>query len=76
MIKAISLVLATVIVLPLFFIFGTLFAGIAAMIVGWFFPFIFDTLRELFNVSLTNFQIGATLGFFGSAFKSYYQSNS
>ena len=53
---------------------ATFFGGVAGWVVGWAFPYVTDTLRELFGVTLTDFQVGATLGFFGSAFRSI-QSN-
>jgi hypothetical protein len=50
-------------------ILGTLFGGIAGWVVGGVFPYVTDTLRELSGTTLTNFQLGATLGFFGGFFK-------
>ena len=56
-------------------VLSTLFGGVSGWIVGMFFPYVTDTLKELAGVSLTDFQLGATLGFFGSAFRSV-QTNS
>ena len=51
-------------------VLSTLLGGIAGWTVGLVFPYVTDTLRELSGVELSNFQIGATLGFVGSFFKS------
>jgi len=56
-------------------IVSTFLGGVSGWIVGAWFPYVTDTLRELAGVNLTDFQLGATLGFFGSAFRSV-QSNS
>jgi len=56
-------------------VLATFFGGVAGWVVGWAFPYVTDTLRELFSVTLTNFQVGATLGFFGSAFRSIQTSS-
>jgi len=51
-------------------ILSTLFGGIAGWVVGMVFPFVTDTVREVSGLTeLTNFQIGAILGFVGSFFK-------
>ena len=68
MAKVLGFIFAFIIVIPIFVIVGTFFSGVGAMIVGWAFPYVTDTIRELFAVNLTDFQIGATLGFFGSFF--------
>jgi len=54
---------------------STIMGGITGWLVGSWFPYVTDTLRELFNVTLTDFELGATLGFFGSAFRSVSTSN-
>lgn len=69
--KIIGVASVVVVMIPLFIILGTFLGGVVGWVVGGVFPFVTDTLRELFGVSLTNFQIGATLGFFGSAFRSH-----
>lgn len=48
---------------------GPLFGGIAASIVGFAFPYVLDAIREVSGIDLTNFQIGATLGFVAAFFK-------
>lgn len=63
LIGAISLV-------PFFALLLPILSGIAAVIIGWAFPFTTDTIRELAGIQLTDFQLGATLGFFGSFFRS------
>lgn len=55
-------------------ILSTLFGGIAGWVVGMVFPFVTDTIRELSGYNspdkfLTDFQIGAILGFVGSFLK-------
>jgi len=55
----------------------TFFGGLVGMAVGFVFPVVTDTIRELAGTpELTNFQVGATLGFFGSFFKSSSTSKS
>lgn len=61
--------LAIILLAPLLWIVVVFMYGVSAMVIGWAFPIVPDTLRDLFNVSLTNFQLGATLGFFGGAFR-------
>ena len=64
--------IAFIMLFPVLWIVAVLLAGVSTMVIGWAFPIVPDTLRELFNLPhLTNFQVGAILGFFGSAFKSY-----
>jgi hypothetical protein len=57
-------------------ILSTLFGGIAGWVVGAIFPFVTDTIRDLSGTTLTNFQIGAVLGFVGSFLKSSSSSSS
>ena len=68
---------AFILLFPLLWILAVLLAGVAGMVIGEIFPVVTDTLRELFNLPhITNFQIGATLGFFGSAFRAFnFNSN-
>ena len=76
--KALSMVfvvLGVITLVPFFVVLIPILSGIATVIVGWAFPFTTDTIRELAGVDLTNFQLGATLGFFGSFFKSYNFNN-
>jgi len=54
---------------------STIFGGITGWLVGMWFPYVTDTLRELSGTYLTDFQLGATLGFFGSAFRSITTSS-
>ena len=49
---------------------STFFGGVAGWVVGLVFPFVIDTLNKLAGTQLTGFEVGAVLGFFGSAFKS------
>ena len=58
-------------IMALFFfvILGTLIGGFSGWVVGGLFPYVTDTLRELAGVSLTDFELGATLGFFGGFFR-------
>ncbi|MBW2647682.1 MAG: hypothetical protein JRE23_16205 [Deltaproteobacteria bacterium] len=49
---------------------STLFGGITGWIVGWFFVDTIYLVKEFFNVtSVTDFELGAMLGFFGSFFR-------
>lgn len=75
MLRAALLVGLAVLILVAVILLSTFFGGVAGVIVGWGFPVVPDTLRELFGVTLTNFQIGATLGFFGSFFKTASNRN-
>lgn len=65
-----GIAIAAALLICVVMILGTFLGGVAGVVIGWAFPFVTDTLRDLFGVNLTNFQIGATLGFFGSAFRS------
>lgn len=49
---------------------STFFGGVAGWVVGLVFPFVIDTLNHLAGTQLTGFEVGAVLGFFGSAFRS------
>lgn len=51
-------------------IYGTLVGGIVGYVVDWVFPFVNVTLNKLAGTTLTAFELGATLGFFGSFFRS------
>ena len=55
---------------------STVFGGIAGWVVGGVFPYVTDTVRELSGTDLTNFQIGAVLGFVGSFLKSTVSTSS
>jgi len=71
-VAALSVILSTLVLVPIMIMLVVLFNGLAAMIVGWLFPTITDTIREATNQHyLTDFDIGAILGFIGSFFKSY-----
>jgi len=54
---------------------GTVFGGIGGWVVGGMFPYVTDTIRSVIGVTLTDFQLGATLGFFGGFFRSYSSSS-
>ena len=64
--------------LLLFFaiLLSTIFGGIGGWIVGGVFPYVTDTLRSLLDLSLTNFELGAVLGFVGSFIKGSSSSSS
>ena len=49
---------------------STFFGGVAGWVVGLVFPFVIETLNKVAGTQLTAFEVGAVLGFFGSAFKS------
>lgn len=49
---------------------STLMGGVAGWIVEFVFPFVITTLNQLSGLSLTGFEMGAVLGFFGSFFRS------
>lgn len=66
--KLIAVLIAGVI-LFLAFILSTVLGGIAGWVVGGVFPYVTDTIRELAGVSLTDFQLGATLGFLSGFLK-------
>jgi len=55
---------------------STVFGGIAGWVVGGVFPYVTDTIRELSGLTLTNFELGALLGFVGSFMKSSSSSSS
>lgn len=66
----ITVVLSAVCLLFLGIIGSTLIGGIVGWIVGGVFPYVIDTLNHLFGMTLSNWEVGATLGFFGSFFRS------
>jgi len=51
-------------------ILSTLLGGVAGWVVGGVFPFVTDTIRGLSGLTLTNFEIGAVLGFVGGFIRS------
>ena len=53
-----------------FILLGTLLGGVAGWVVGGVFPFVTDTLREVSGLTLTNFELGAVLGFLGGFVRS------
>ena len=55
---------------------STIFGGIGGWVVGGVFPFVTDTIREVTGLTLTNFEIGAVLGFVGSFLKTSSSSSS
>lgn len=42
---------------------GTFFGGVGAYVVGMFFPYVLDTIREASSLTLTDFELGALMGF-------------
>ncbi|MHC4266468.1 MAG: hypothetical protein ACYSUK_11125 [Planctomycetota bacterium] len=60
-----------ILIIPVLMLLGALMGGISGAIIGWAFPYVFDAFRELSGLGMTNFQLGATLGVFGSAFRSH-----
>lgn len=42
---------------------GTFFGGVGAYVVGMFFPYVLDTIREASGLTLTDFELGALMGF-------------
>lgn len=42
---------------------GTFFGGVGAYVVGMFFPYVLDTIREVSGLTLTDFELGALMGF-------------
>ncbi len=42
---------------------GTFFGGVGAYVIGMFFPYVLDTIREVSGLTLTDFQLGALMGF-------------
>lgn len=63
-------------VLFLAILMSTVFGGIAGWVVGGVFPFVTDTIRGVSGLTLTNFEIGAVLGFVGSFLKTSSSSSS
>ena len=49
---------------------NTLVGGIVGWVVDLAFPFVIATLNQLANTTLTAFELGATLGFVSSFFRS------
>lgn len=73
-----TVILAALIAAALLFVFAllsTFFGAIGGMIVGWVFPYVIETLNHLSGTDLTGWQVGATLGFFGSFFRSTQMNN-
>ena len=67
---ALGAAFGSVLLIAVLMILTTFFAGVSGWLVGMWFPYVTDTIRELSGTHLTDFQLGATLGFFGSAFRS------
>lgn len=57
-------------------ILGTLLGGVVGVVVGWVFPAPLHALKGLLHISVTNFQLGAMLGFVSGFFKSSSSSSS
>ena len=59
----------TLILVFIVFFFATIFATVIGGVIGWVvglvFPFVITTLNQIAGTSLTAFQVGAVLGFFG-----------
>jgi len=55
---------------------STIFGGIGGWVVGGVFPYVTDTVREVTGLTLTNFELGATMGFVGSFLKTSSSSSS
>ena len=70
LISIILTIAATAFLFFLGIIANTLIGGIVGWVVDIPFPFVISTLNHLAGTTLTAFEIGATLGFFGSFFKS------
>jgi hypothetical protein len=68
--KIVIILFGTAILIYLAVLFSTILGGVCGWIVGAWFPYVTDTVRELLNIGLTDFQLGATLGFFGGFFRS------
>lgn len=49
---------------------STFIGGVSGWVVGLVFPVVIETLNKLAGTQLTSFEVGAVLGFFGSAFRS------
>ena len=63
-------VVGMAIMLFLGIIANTLVGGIVGYVVDMVFPFVTATLNQVAHTQLTAFELGATLGFFGSFFRS------
>ena len=42
---------------------GTFFGGVSVWVIGYVFPYVPDTIREISGFTLTDFQLGAVMGF-------------
>lgn len=73
--KIVAFGAAVLLFAPIFMILGALMGGISGWVIGGVFPYVFDAFRELSSLEMTNFQLGATLGVFGSAFRSHNYSS-
>lgn len=69
---AIALIAAFFVIILL----STLFGGVVGWVVGFVFPFVIEALNQVSGLSLTAFEMGATLGFFGAFFRSNLTSKS
>jgi hypothetical protein len=61
-----------IVVTVMFFVgilFSALFGGVVGWVVGFVFPFVIEALNQVSGLSLTGFEMGATLGFFGAFFR-------
>lgn len=67
-------VVGVAIALLLSIIANTLVGGIVGWVVDLVFPFVNATLNQVAHTQLTAFELGATLGFFGSFFRSTLKS--
>lgn len=77
--KLVIVILGAVGVAVVFFgliLLSTIFGGIAGWVVGGVFPYVTDTIREISGLTLTNFELGAVLGFVGSFLKTSSSSSS
>lgn len=63
-------VASTGLMLFLSIIINTLVGGIVGCVVGWTFPYVITALNQVGHLNLAAFEIGATLGFVGSFFRS------
>jgi hypothetical protein len=63
-------VVGIVVVFFVLVLLSTFFGGVVGWVVGGVFPFVITTLNHLAGTSLTAFEVGAVLGFFGSFFRS------
>lgn len=55
---------------------STIFGGVGGWVVGGVFPYVTDTVREISGLTLTDFELGAVMGFVGSFLKSSSSSSS